>query len=300
MIKKIIIILLAFLLISGCRPISVEDKEDMSYTILTYQSSGSLILLPFLNEDYSISSSKNLDVFDNAFEDGKYDIIIAPIDIGVKNSTNSDYSLLAIVEESSLSIVSDSETLVNRGILGSINQNNINGRIIEYLRRDALKNYEIKWFDNIDELKDELINGQINGAIVDEINYHYLNMDENLSLYQNELLNDDFAYQTNYKNYPVCGMFVLNKIIDDNQNNLINFIKRIRNSINTYKNDKTTFNNILINSNLNKIGYNDYHLIKEAYNYCGVTYLNAIDQIDSLRNVLDILDVELLESIIIK
>ena len=300
MIKKLLTFLLATLLLIGCRPISHDDTSTSSYSILAYKSAASLVLLPLLNEEgYKISVSDRYDAFVHAFEEDKYDIIIAPINVGVNECLNgANYKLLSSVEYGTFKLASTMETYT-RGTLGAIGQNTVCGALIDLLA-SGLKNYEIKWYNNIDEIKEDIIAGNLNGMIIDEINFNYLNDIDDIELYVIEDLTTDYEYENSYSKYPVSGLFVSNRVINEDQHNLVNFAKKLKSAINTYTNDKTTFNNVLESSDVNKLGFKDYTLIRESYNYCGLDFVYATSAYDELKALLSICDIELNESVIIK
>ena len=299
MIKKVLTLLLLSLLLIGCRPVTHDNTSTSSYNILTYKSAASLLLLPVLNESYSISVSTSYDAFVQAFNEDKYDIIIAPINVGVNEcQKGSNYKLLASVEYGTFKLASTREKY-STGTLGAIGQNTVCGSLIDFLA-PGLKNYEIKWYSTIDDIKNDILEGSLNGLIVDEINFNYLNDQDGIELYEIEDLTIDYEYEKSYSKYPVAGLFVSNRIIKEDQTNLVNFAKKLKSAINTYTNDKTTFNNVLISSDVSKLGFKDFRLIRESYNYCGLDFVYATSALDELKALLDMCGIELEESVIIK
>lgn len=299
MFKKVILLLLA-LMMCACRPIAHYDDNSSSYSILTYKSSAALTLLPFLNDDYSITNSGSVDTFAHAFDEGKHDIIIAPLNIGINSCLKGcEYKLLAILEYGTYNIISTKETL-RRGVLGVLGQNTVNDYVIKYLQDSNNPNFEIKWYENIDALKTSFMNEELDGMILDEINFNYMKGQVDYDLYKTTDLNNEYEYKTGFIKYPVVGLFVLNEVIDNDQNGLVEFSRRLRSNINTYKNDKTTFNSTLMNSDISRLGYNDYKLIRESYNFCGLDFVYASSIYDELNVLMEICDIELNESVIIK
>lgn len=300
MIKKALALLLILLLLIGCRPVSHDNTSTSCYKILTYKSAGSLILLPLLNEEgYRISLSDRYDAFVNSFAKDEYDIIIAPINVGVNEcQKGSNYKLLASVEYGTFKLAATREKY-STGAVGAIGQSTVCGSLIDLLG-PSLKNYQIKWYNNIDEIKDDIIAGNLNGIIVDEINFNYLNDQEDIELFEIENLTTHYEYEKTYNKYPVTGLFVSNRVIKEDQSNLVNFAKKLKSAVNTYTNDKTTFNNVLISSDVSKLGFKDYTLIRESYNYCGLDFVYAASAYDELEAALDMCDIELDENIVIK
>lgn len=300
MIKKVLTVLLLSLLLLGCRPVSHDNTSTSSYDILTYKSAASLILLPLLSEEgYKISVSDRYDAFVYAFQEDIYDIIIAPINVGVNECLNgANYKLLSSVEYGTFKLAATRE-IYSTGKVGAIGQNTVCAALINLLA-SGLKNYEIIWYNTIDEIKNDIIDGNLNGVIVDEINYNYLNDTDGIELFEIEDLTIDYEYENTYSKYPVSGLFVSNRIVKEDQSNLVNFAKKLKSAINTYTNDKTTFNNVLISCDVSRLGFKDFTLIRESYNYCGLDFIYASSAYDELEALLSICDVKLNESVIIK
>ena len=300
MLKKLFIILISILLLTACRPVSHNEENKASFSILSFRDASCFSLLPILNDDYSISTSLSYDTFNDAFVKNSYDIVISPIDVGVKKILEgSDYKLLAVLEFSTLKLYSDRDYL-NYGQIGALNQNGVYTSVIEFLKKSDLKNYSVVWFNNIDEMMDSYNDNKISGVIVDEYNINYLK--KNMDIDFNEIidLNESYEYLTYYPNYPVCGLFVSNKLIDNNQNELVAFSRIIKTNISSFKNDKTALNNALINSDLNRLGFNDLSLIRESYDYCGLDFVYGSEIYDSIEILLEQCDIEVIESIVIK
>lgn len=299
MLKKIIV-LICLLLCCGCRPINVDENANKSFKIVSYKGTPSLALLSITNENYDIDIVDTVDKIDDAFNVNEADIIIAPINTGVSNCQNgTDYKLYSIVEYGNLFLVSTDEMTYD-GYVGAYGQDSIVGYIVNYLSATDLRKYEFIWYDNFDELKSALLNGEINTLITDEVNFNNLVNYEGIGLAKIENIQDDYAYKTGYQNYPFYAMFVKSSILENNQNMFVNFAKNIKSSITTYKTDKTTFNEVLANADLEKMGFNNPDLISESYNYCGLDFVHAINEIENIKMILGICDIELDDNILVR
>ena len=95
MLKKVTLVLL-LLLLCACRPSVVENSNGDNFNILSLQSA-SLSLLCFKEDEHNIEITSDVNTLSEAFDKDEKDIIIAPVNIGVKKCLENDnYKLLAI------------------------------------------------------------------------------------------------------------------------------------------------------------------------------------------------------------
>ncbi len=288
------------LILIGCRPVSFDDDSIRKFSILSFRGAPSLSVLSLINEEYDIQTSSSVDTFVHAFEDAKFEILIAPINVGVQAyNSNQNYRLLAVIGFGNSYLVGRQEKY-SSGTIGAYGPNTVNGKLVTYLADINLKNFTIVWYDTQGLLEDAIVNGEIDGAIVDEMTFNKLTNYKNIELYKIEDLREDYEYETKYGRYPEFGIFVRSDLIEKNQSDLVNLAKKIKSSINTYMNDKTTFNNVLENTDISKLGFEDYRLIRESYNYCGLEYVNASSCYEEIAAIMEICEVELTKAVIIE
>ena len=297
MLKKISILLLTLLLV-GCKPTQTTHTSSNSYSILSYTGVASLSLICLTPEDNEITITDNYDDISNAFDDKSYDVIIAPINTGVsKCLDNNNYKLLSIVAYGNYYLVSSDSALARGGI--AVYNQAVAEPILNSLSSD-LDNYDFQYYDSVDEIYNLLSNGEVDGALVNELIYNDFVDYRGLEL--NKVLDIQDLYQTDngYSSYPIYGMFILSSIANNDQDALSEFAKTIKNSITQYKNDKNTFKNVLDNYDLEKIGFDNAELVSESYNYCGIDFVYATSDYDSLEAYLKLFDIELNEKIVIR
>ena len=299
MLKKLMSVFCVFLLLCGCRPGQSKEAETSIYSILSYRGTPSLCLLS-LGEEYSIKTTNSVDTFNHAFEEGRFDIIVAPLNVGINGCLKAGkYKLFSVVVFANLNVVSAYENL-NGGTLGACGENMVVGKLMDYIAETDLRGYDYVYYESYDELCMALINGEIDAAVLDEISFNRVNDEDENEYYKIDDLRADYEYHTQYNSLPEYGMFVLNDVTEKDQANLVSFAKKIRSGISTYKNDKTTFNNVLQNADLTTLGFLDYKLVRESYNYCGIDFVFASSIYDEIESVMSICDIEMDESIIIK
>lgn len=301
MLKKVFSIVAVFLLLVGCRPIStVQEKSSSSFSILSSSGTPSLALLAISNGDYDIRIADTIGPIEKAFLNRSYDIIISPVDTGVRYcQAKGNYKMLSIVEYGTLSLCSIDEENINSTV-GAYGEKSIVGYLTKFLEKDTFYGLTIKWYETLEEMGKDLIEGNIKSAILDEINFNYFNNYLNFEIFKIADLKNDYEVKTGFNSYPMYGIFVAEDIVKNNINELVDFSKIIRNSIITYKKDKTTFNEVLSNAKLSVMGFDNPDLISESYNYCGIDFVYANQDLNSLKQILEICEIKLDENIIIK
>ena len=296
MLKKILIVL-CILLLTGCRPTSSSLSSDVSYSVLSVDKIPSIVLLNAY-DDINLSFSENLDEINNAFDNKEYDVIIAPLEIGInKINEDSSYKLLSIVEYDKYYIAVSDETFKRGNV--AIYGGEILEKLVEYLSSDLIS-YDFVWYESFDDIYNGFKDGSIEAALINEYDYIYLNDYNDISLYKLEDINALYESKTGYNNIPTYGMFVLNEVVDNDQDNLTSFTKKIRTGVSQCKNDKTTLSNILSNIDLSTFGFDNNDLILEHYNEIGTDFTYAINDFDSIKNILNICSIGVSEKIIVK
>ena len=290
MLKKILIVL-SLLLLTACRPASATLNTDYSYSVLSVKGIPSLALLN-VYDDIVLSTNDDIE---NAFENKSYDVIIAPIDTGIKKAKeSSDYKLLAVVTYGNYNIVSIDDSF-SRGEVAVYKSDTVIEKLIDYLQSE-LSSYDFVWYDSYDEIKNGLNDGTISAALLSENDY--LNL--GIELVKIEDINELYTYKSTYENIPTYGMFVLSDIVNNYQDNLADFTKKIRSGVSQCKNDNTTLNNLLDKLDISEIGFDNKELILNHFSEIGVDFAYAVNEYDSIKNILDICDVDINENMIVK
>lgn len=298
MLKKISIVLL-LLLLCACRPSAVESNDGDNFNILSVNQTASLSLLCFNEDEHNIEITDDINFMSEAFDKDEKDIIIAPVNIGVKKCLENDnYKLLAILAHSHYYICSIDESFV-KGDVGVYGEEMVLGGVLKALSASFSK-YNFIYYDSLQSLKDDLNNGVINSAVLSEIDFNDFNNYQDLKFYKIEEIDNVYQKEYSYSEFPTYGLFVSSDVLKNRQNDLSNFIRIIRTSINSYQKDKTTFNKVLENANLERLGFNNPSLISESYNYCGICFEYAVNEYESLKTLLSCMDIELSEKIIVQ
>lgn len=299
MLKKITIL---FLLIAlcACKPVLKTENTNSTFNILSINQSASLALLCFANDNkYSINITDDIDNISDAFDKTNEDIIIAPINLGITKCLSDDkYKMLAILSYSHYYICSTNEKF-NRGDVGVYGKGLVLEGVLNALS-PALTRYNFIYYDDIQSLKDDLKANIIDAAILNEIDFNDLNNYEDLNLTKIISIDEIYQNEYGYSEFPSFGLFINNNVLNDRQNEIYDFIRAMRSSIETYMKDKNTFNKILEDADLTKLGYNNPSLISESYNYCGICFKYAIDEYDSLKTLLSCLNIDLNEKILVQ
>lgn len=297
MLKKLILVLLTILVLTGCRPASTSESNDESFSIASINKVPSLSLISLVNDNDQIDIYDNLDSINKAFDDNEKDIIIAPLNVGVNKCLNSDnYKLLSIVSYSTYAIYATDETF-NKGdvaVYGS-------GQVIEWTLNKLstiLNSYNFVYYDSLDAISNALNNEEVTAVLVGEMDYSILS--NSFSLTKIAELNDTYTQEYSYSNFPIAAMFVKSDIVKDKQSDLANFTRLLRNSISQYKSDTTTLENALKDIDVSIFGYSDKDLLISNYNNCGINFDYAIDKYDEISTLMSLFDIEINESIFVQ
>ncbi|MDO4500823.1 MAG: hypothetical protein Q4B60_06045 [Erysipelotrichaceae bacterium] len=299
MLKKILCICLA-LLLTACKPVGDVMTSSNAYSLLCSTGTPAISLLSIINSEHSIDISEDINVIGEAFDKADYDFVIAPINLGVNKSVSSgNYLLLSVVSYGTYNLVSTDSTL-NKGNVLAMNKNGVIKDVLEYLKQTDLRKYDFEWCNSMYDIEYNFNNSGTVAAVVDEVSYNYLSSALGRELFKIEDINVDYEYQSHYDQIPEYGMFVRKEIAEKDQANLASFAKTLKTNIALYKTDKTTFNKVLNDSDISKIGFDSRELISESYNYCGLDFVYAVNDYDKISFVLSLSESTVPETIIVK
>lgn len=299
--KKIIILILTLLCLVGCgeKPEEEPVEETISYTIVTPSGAPALALLDYVDdENMSIDVVDGSDVLQAEFSNGNADIIIAPINLGVKlASATSNYKLAAVITWGNLHLVStlSLEEAANYPV-AAFGEQAVPGKVLGYLS-DELGGFEFEWFGAVNEASSALMSGQYFSAVLAE---PVLTMARAKGSEEyNEIIDIQEVYKqkTGYDTYPQAALFVNVKTLE-NEDTLNTFLNGIAISINDYNHDKDLLSEKIEHTTMSKIGFANAELIKGAYSRMALNYKAASTCKDEINAFLKIFGMELDESIV--
>lgn len=299
MLKKISILLVLLVSLCACRPSEVATSSTNKFSILSISQTPSLSLLCFSNDEYPIEVTSEISSIESAFNSKEVDIIIAPINVGVnKCMENDNYKLFSILVHSHYYICSKDESFI-RGDVGVYGKGQVIEGVLNALS-DDLSKYNFIYYDSLDTMYQDFDNGDIEACLLSEIGYNDYTSYKDIELYKIEDLDSVYQSVYSFSEFPTFGLFVSTSVLNNYQDDFSSFTRIMRNSISQYKNDKTTFNNVLKNADLNKLGFDNADLISETYNYCGLDFIYAVDDYDCLNTLLSSLGIELNEKLLVQ
>ena len=299
MLKKISILLVLLVSLCACRPSEVTTSSTNKFSILSIDQTPSLTLLCFSNDDYPITITSDLNTIETSFDNKDVDIIIAPINVGVKKCLENDnYKLFSVLVNSNYYICSSDDSFV-KGDVGVFGQGQVIEGVLNALS-DDLSKYNFVYYDSLDSMHSDFENNVIEGIMLSEIDYNNYSSYKDIDVYKIEEISDVYQREYSYADIPTFGLFVSTNVLNNYQDDFSSFTRIMRNSISQYKNDKTTFNKVLSSANLEKLGFDNPDLISETYNYCGLDFIYAIDDYDCLSTLLSLMDIELSEKVLVQ
>lgn len=298
MLKKILIILISCLLLVGCKPVDSTSEETNKFSVISLKGMSSLPLLGI--DDCDLETTDSLNDISKAFDEGEIDIIFAPLVEGVTYANNSNqYKLLSIVGYSSYYVASKDEEFT-KGTVGIYGSDQLESIMCNNLKTTDFNKYTFVTYDSLSALGDALTNDEVDACFVDEVDFTYLNYVYGLSLLSIDTLNSCYEYHYGYSKVPYYGMFVKDSVVENKQDYLVSFAKEIKLNITNITTNKTTFNSQLENTDLSNLGFENAEVLSAAYNDSGIDFTYASSEIDNIKNIFDIAEIEFNENMIIQ
>ena len=302
--KKIIILLLTVLCLTGCGaktdgPVEVTDDIVLDYTVVSPSGAPSLSLLDLIDDtNMSFDIVDGSEVLQSEFSAGNADVIIAPINLGAKlSAATGNYKLLAVLTWGNLYLVSGvSEEEAANAPVAAFGEAAVPGKVLGYLAEE-LGAYEFEWFNSVNEANAVLLAGEYHSAVLAE---PVLTMAR--SKYEGELnvlvdIQDLYKEKTGFASYPQAALFVNVKCLEEGAK-LDAFVKTVSDSIVNYNSDKEALSARIDKVDMSVLGFANPDLIKNAYSRMALDFRYAADCKDEIKTFLSLFGMELDESII--
>ena len=303
--KKFISILLVFIfLLTGCKNNSsgsIDEPTQAVKRLMIASMPGvpSIVLLPSFLVDDIIVLNDNPSSIREEFNRStpNYDIIVAPIEIGLSNENNNQYKLHSIVSWGSLYIIGNEVAFNNNQSVGIIKDDLINDTLFQYLYKD--EGYTTSYYEDIETLSDDLIGGDINAALLPEPTASLalsISNEENLKLTTLKDLSSDYSE----KGFPCLGLFVLEETYNNYKDDVDYYVKALEgyhNGIN--KDDPIKLINDLQSLDYERLGFVTPELAVMAYERMHININEVNDHINDINKYCEILDIKVNDSIYI-
>ena len=286
--KKIITLLLALLCLVACATNQTNSESDtnLTYKIVSPSGAPALSLLDLADdENVNLDIVDGSDVLQAEFINNEADIIIAPVNLGVKISNQTlNYELKSIITWGNLHLVSTNKDF-KKGKVAAFGEIAVPGKVIGSLE---LNDYNFEWFNAVSEVSAALLAGQYEAAVLAE---PYLTMTKTKSdkeIYEIVDIQNLYKEKTGLNSYPQAAVFVnAKKDIDYTE-----ILNKIKTSIKTYSEDNENLSKRIDEVDMEKLGFANPELIKKAYNKMALNYVELKDCMDEVNAFLKLFGIE--------
>lgn len=286
--KKVLTLLFVLLMLVGCKEKDEETITSTTYKIVSPSGAPSLSLLDLVSEDnIELDIVDGSEVLQAEFIGGEADIIIAPINLGVKLSNETmKYELVSVITWGNLHLVSTNKNF-NRGTVAAFGEAAVPGKILNFLS-DELKSFNLEWYGSVNEVSASLLAGQYEAAILAE---PYLSMTKSKSeieIYEIVDIQELYKEKTGFDSYPQAAIFINREKYKDDRSGIEPILNTIENSIKTYNSDSENLANRIDSVNLEELSFANPELIKKAYSRMALNYVALNDCLDEVTTFLEL------------
>jgi NitT/TauT family transport system substrate-binding protein len=166
--RKITILLLLFVLFSGC----TVKKEDTKLNILVPMGAPSISVIPVLKDgNHSVNLVSGTDPLQAALisPNPEYDIIIAPVNLGASliSKDSTQYRLWGVVTWGNLYIVGENEEVFgSEGTLALFGENAVPQKIFDVVKEKMNIMMNVSYFPSVNDAQAQLLTNKANAAML--------------------------------------------------------------------------------------------------------------------------------------
>ena len=280
--KKLIIALITLFIISGC-----SNPQQEKIHIISPSGAPALALIELIDdENVNIDIVDGSDVLQAEFINGNADIIIAPINLGVKLSKKTEnYKLSTIVTAGNLYLVSTNKEVTINNKVAAFGESAVPGKIISYLKEE-LSSYEFEWFNSVSETTSAMLSGEYEAALLAEPYLTIAREKSRNEIFEIANIQDIYKEKTSLSFYPQAAIFVNTKA----EENFDSLLARIEEGINKYNKDKEKLSKRIEEIDLNKLGFENKNLIIDAYQRMGLVFKKSKEEKEAITIFLKLFD----------
>lgn len=254
--------------------VSCGKKSSPKYSVLSPSGAPALAASSFGNK-YALSTGAQPTDLQVSFACGDYDIIAAPINLGIKlyNASKSSYKLLGVATWGNIYVASQSpiESINDFDTIEAFGNGSINQLICDYVFDNKTINYSYN--TTVETSTQLLLDNKV-----------YLVAEPQLSLAINSStteiyylsVQELYEEKTGLDSYPQAGIFVKSSLEEED-------INEIRNDITSYLSDK---NRIISRAIKNKLL--DKSIAEEAFNRSNIKFVKSSDAKNDIEHIISI------------
>lgn len=236
------------------------------------------------------------DVLSSEFLSGEKDLIIAPINLGVKMIENgAEYELLAVLSWGNLYVVGD-RSLYN-GTIAAFSEAAVPGKVLEYVKDGMQEEVKIDYYASVAEVAALLSQGEYGAALLAEpVLTKLTSTNDNLTILYD--IQDLYKEKTGLDRYPQAAIFVKKDAINTKTQAILNLTNTMQTSIANLNNDSSSLSSLDVD--FKELGFDDVELLKEAYSRMSLELVYGTDCIDEVKEFLKLFDIEYTDKMYVK
>jgi len=287
--KKLLI--LCLLILGGCTNSNTNDKE---LRILSPFGAPSIALMEImLEQEHTVNLVNGADLLISSLikEEADYDIIIAPINIGLNLIKNdqSDYRCLAIVSWGNLYLVSDDENFDPYSQeFAAFGKGAVPEKIIDFVfDKPELVNY----FPSVLDVQAQLIQNKVNAAVLAEpVASATLIQNQELKVIVD--LQELYYEKTGYHNYPQAALFVDKTAFEENPSLYYDVVDKMNDYVEMISTQSNALQEDLNQLNHEQLGLPTAEIVSKAFESMNIDIQYSKDSLKSIEFFMNLLGID--------
>ncbi len=296
--KKIVrnLMLVSLLLLSACQ---AETQEEETASVLVPQGATAMAVLPLFETENKVETVSGSDIVSAELvkENGEYDIIVAPVNLGAKllEKGNSEYRLQAVLTWGNLYIVSGEED----GPLAAFGENAVPGKILSLTIPDE----QVSFYNSVQDVQAQLLSGNAKRGMLAEPAATATiakAKEQGISLHIEKDLQEAYkeVYPSDRHGYPQAAVFV-KKGSEDKVQSVLKKIETFTNE--TAVEDPDVIADMIDKNDLaERIGVPSSVIAQKTWNNQHIQYVDAADVKEELKDFLQLFQIAFQEDMLVK
>lgn len=300
--KKLGIVLCSLLLFSGC---SVKEEET-AVSILTPKGAPSLAFAEAMTNDlellYKTVDGTDIISAEMVKENPSYDIIVAPINLGVKLiENNADYSLNSVITWGNLYVVATQDYL-NDPKLVAFGENAVPQKILDLYLQEHPELNNLTYVNSAADAQAQLLAQQANIALLAQpVAAATIAKGKELGLQLSIIANLQEVYADTYKSkhtgYPQAAIFV-KKGSEQRVATLLDDVKTFVNE--TMGSTPEVLESYIDFVGAEELGVPNATIAIQTWNAQNINFVDASEVVDDLNQFLKMFNLEVTDTILMK
>lgn len=275
-----------------------NTNTKQSLSLITPSGAPALSLVGAINDK---NINLNYEVVDGAdvltaeFTNADKDMIIAPVNLGIKLiEKGADYKLLGVVTWGNLYIVSTKNLYANIAAFGEAA---VPGKVLNYVKDLIGPNVSIDYYSSVQETASLLLNGNVDAALLAEpvltkVETSYQNSNDGATLNKVFNIQELYKEKTGFDSYPQAAIFVKNDSIINKTDEVLEFVNIVNSSIDSFNSNPSAILGLKDTVPFEKLGFADVELLSKAYKNMAIDYVFGSECTEEIKNFLNLFDIQ--------